>query len=116
MTETEITFIQEQIKLSKHLNSLPDKDHIDTLCDMAGCTDKERKTHSTQFLKRRWNPHPSERFKRWWVNRGILAAEEATGRGWQGIDYVRAYNCEAVRDVYRSFLSDQRAEMQELPF
>lgn len=89
----------------------PQEEEIRELCSKAGCKDKQRKTHAHQYLKKRWNPHPSERFVRWWVNRGIDATEEATGRGWHSIDPERAYNCEAVREVYRSFLQTQRAEM-----
>lgn len=126
MTPTEISFAQEQIKLTAYLHSLPDKEHIAELCSIAGCSEKKQKIHAQQFLHRRWNPHPSERFVRWWMNRGVLSTEEATDCAWAApranseskrlypIPSVKAYNCERVREVYADFLREQRAEMLDI--
>ena len=113
MTETEIKFAQDQIKLTKYLHSLPDKEHIAELCSMHGCSPKIQKLHAEQFLRHRWNSHPSERFVRWWMNRGIEVAETATEHSWKGVDAIKAFNCESVRECYRVFLREQRAEMRE---
>ncbi len=86
MTEPEIAFAQEQIKLAKHLQSLSRKEEIEALCDIHGCNAKLRKVHRKQFLEDQWNPHPSERFTRWWMNRGWQDTEDATDRGWSSYD------------------------------
>jgi hypothetical protein len=130
MTETEIQFAKNEIALAKDLQSMSMEDEIAERCAMAGCNEKQRKVHKDQFLSKRkpWNPHPSERFTRWWESKGWMATEEATDRNWTTkhrvfggiklipIPAVKAYNCEVVREVYRSFLVEQRAEMQGTPF
>jgi hypothetical protein len=73
---------------------------IDDLCDQAGCSDKIRKLHTSQFVDKKWNPHPSRRFIDWWGSVGAEATERRTDRSWVGIDAVRAFNSEAVREVY----------------
>lgn len=128
MTEVEIKFAQDQIKLTKYLNSLDDDEHIEELCSMHKCNEKIRKIHKDEFLHKRWNPHPSERFVRWWMNRGWQEVEEATDQSWHVWNDrtqrnepivgkavggpVRVYNCEKVRECYQVFLREQRAEMQ----
>jgi hypothetical protein len=117
MTVEEIMFIEEQIEYAKQLAELDPPDQIASLCDQAGCDEKHRKAHSKAYLHRHWNPHPSDRFKRWWETEGYIEAEKRTERGWSvmgddrkyhGINYVTAYNCEVVREIYRDFLKQQR--------
>ena len=74
---------------------------ISDLCDQHGCNDKIQKLHHAQFVDKGWNPHPPQAFINWWGSIGIKATEKATGRGWGEIDAIRAFNCEAVREVYR---------------
>jgi len=113
--EIEFEFAKEQIRLSEHLHSLSPREEIEERCSMAGCDEKRVKAHRALFLKKRWNPHPSDRFARWWTNRGCSDTEQATGRAWSTergpTDAAKAYNCEAVRECYRAFMSEQRTEI-----
>lgn len=81
-------------------NSLSKSDQITALCDYHECSDKKRKLHRDQYVKRGWNPHPPRRFLSWWNKDGPKLTEAATGRGWALITATRAFNCEAVRQVY----------------
>lgn len=40
---------------------------ISIICDKCGCSDKLSKLHFEQFVKHDWQPHASQRFKRWWA-------------------------------------------------
>jgi hypothetical protein len=40
---------------------------IKRLCSHAGCSDKIRKVHFSQFVDHQWHPHPPERFVRWFA-------------------------------------------------
>jgi hypothetical protein len=113
MTAEEIDFIKREIEKGKWLESLKPEERITELCQKAECNEKLRKIHKHQYLHGQWNPHPSERFRRWWSGRGVTDTEEVTERGWVGIDATRAYNCEPVRECYRGFLQEQRAEMNK---
>jgi hypothetical protein len=75
-------------------------DKISDLCDQAGCGDSIRKLHKSQFVDKRWNPHPSPTFVNWWNSMGAKATENRSGRTWIGIDATRAFNCEAARETY----------------
>lgn len=77
------------------------KDQINALCDYHECDKKLRQLHVEQYTQRRWNPHPPRRFIKWWATDGVHMTEKKTDRAWTGIDAVRAFNCEAVREVYR---------------
>lgn len=63
---------------------------IDGLCDQAGCNDKIRELHRAQFVDRRWNPHPPQKFDLWW----------RTQPDCQWIDWVRAYNTHRYIEKY----------------
>ena len=75
-------------------------DQISDLCDQAGCNDKIRTLHKAQFVDRRWNPHPTQKFVNWWGRIGWQATEKRSGRAWEGINAIRAFNCEAAREAY----------------
>jgi len=121
MTESEISFAKQQIDIEKHLQSMSPADEIEERCSMAGCNERQRSSHKSIFLKGKWNPHPSERFVRWWMNRGFTDVESFTLRAWSIFDdttqsqrpikATQAYNCEPVRECYRQFLAKQRQEM-----
>jgi len=74
---------------------------ISDLCDQAGCNDKIRKVHSSQYVDRGWNPHPPQRFINWWGMKGKAITEKQTDKAWQDVDAIRAFNCEDAREVYR---------------
>ena len=76
-------------------------DEISDLCDQHGCNEKIQKIHTAQYVDRGWNPHPSQSFVNWWGSVGKDKVEKATDRGWSAIGAVVAFNCEAVREVYR---------------
>lgn len=82
-------------------NRMSRKDQISALCDYHECSAKQRKIHKDQYVHNSWNPHPPTRFVNWWGRSGALDTEKFTGRTWLGIDAIRAFNCEAVREVYR---------------
>lgn len=82
-------------------NRMSKKEQIESLCDYHECNPKQRKIHREQYVDRKWNPHPPHRFETWWSTTGALETEKKTERTWLGIDAVRAFNCEAVREVYR---------------
>ncbi len=89
-------------------------DEINDLCDQAGCNEKIRKIHSAQYVDRRWNPHPPRAFLSWWNQDGPKLTVAATGTAWEDIDAVRAFNCEAVRQVYQpSPVSENEYEYRE---
>ena len=75
------------------------------LCEQAGCSDKIQKIHHAQYVDRKWNPHPPQRFVNWWGAEGWKRTEKKTDRAWSvndmPIDCVRAFNSEAVREVYQ---------------
>ncbi len=77
-------------------------DEIEDLCHEAGCKDKIRQVHSKQYVDKRWNPHPPRAFLSWWNQDGPKLTKDATWRDWVLIDAVRAFNCEAAREVYRN--------------
>lgn len=77
------------------------EDQISDLCEQAGCSEKIQKIHKAQYVDRRWNPHPPQTFCDWWFSVGGKQTEKRTGRAWVGIDAIRAFNCEAVRETYR---------------
>lgn len=64
---------------------------VDEMCDNAGCSDKIRKIHYEQYVKRQWHPHPPKEFCDWWGG-------QYESR--QGIEAKRAYNCEVFRQRY----------------
>lgn len=70
-------------------------------CEQAGCSKKIAAIHFDQYVDRHWNPHPPQQFMAWWdsPNTANHMAKE-TGRAWDGVKPVVAYNCQAVRDVY----------------
>lgn len=74
---------------------------IDELCERAGCSEKIRKVHFQQYVHRRWNPHPPQKFLDWWNRDGAVFTENKSHRAWYGVKPVVAYNCEAVREAYR---------------
>jgi hypothetical protein len=76
-------------------------DEINDHCNHSGCSDKIQKIHHAQYVDRHWNPHPPMNFVNWWGSTGAAATEKQTNRAWADIDAVRAFNCEAVREVYR---------------
>lgn len=76
-------------------------DEISDLCDQKGCNDKIRRIHTVQYVDRRWNPHPPQRFVNWWGSGGLKETEKQTNRSWGDIDAVRAFNTEAVRQIYQ---------------
>jgi hypothetical protein len=82
-------------------NSMSKDEQIAALCNYHECSKKIRAVHRDQFVLRQWNPHPPQRFVAWWSKTGALDTEKATDRSWLGIDAERAFNCEAVRQVYR---------------
>lgn len=123
MTAEEIAFIEEQIEEARQLQQLPKEGQIAALCEKAGCSDALAKAHARAYLKHKWNPHPPERFKRWWEGKGYEATQQATGSAWSmagtdgklyAINFVSAYNCERVREVWRAFLEEQREELRLL--
>jgi len=124
MTAQYAAFIKAEIKKAKWLQGLSREAQIAAMCEEAQCSDKIKKVHEQQFLRRHWNPHPSERFQRWWMNRGKEDSQRATGSAWSDIDSVRAYNCERVREVWREHLCEERDELRrfeegdeaEIPF
>lgn len=65
-------------------------DETHTLCLRHGCSDKRAKIHAAQF-NRGWHPHPPVEFEQWW--RVQMEAE-------QGVDSVRAYNCQIYRQRF----------------
>lgn len=86
-------------------NAMSKPEQIETLCAVHECSEKIRKIHRDQYVNRRWNPHPPERFVNWWKELGWLQTEKKSERGWsisdEPIDAARAFNCEAVREVYK---------------
>ncbi len=97
------------IKTRKQLS-----EEISDMCDQAGCNDKIRKIHLSQYADRRWNPHPPRAFLSWWNQDGPKLARDATDRYFDDIDAVRAFNCEAVRQVYKpSSVSTEDYEYRE---
>lgn len=66
-------------------------DRIMALCEEHGCSDKIKKLHSAQYVDQRWNPHPPIEFRKWWKTQPDYA---------QGIDAVRAFNCQCYRDAW----------------
>ncbi len=90
-------------------------EEIEDLCDQAGCKEKIKQVHSKQYVDKRWNPHPPRAFLSWWNQDGPKLTVTATGRSWEDIDAVRAYNCEDVRQVYKpSPVSTEDYEYHEL--
>jgi hypothetical protein len=123
MTAEEIAFIEEQIEEARQLAILPKEGQIAALCEAAGCSTTIKRSHEQAYTRHGWNPHPSERFKRWWMGQGYVATEKATGDAWSTtaedgkhwpVNYITAYNCEAVREVWRDFLDGQREELRRL--
>ena len=88
------------IPTMQEFNEMDRAEQIETLCAVHECNEKKRKAHRSAYL-RGTNHHPPQRFLKWWNKDGIAQTESATDRAWQGIDAVRAFNCEAVREVYR---------------
>jgi hypothetical protein len=82
-------------------NKLPKAKQIKALCDYHECSSSQRKLHYRQYVQRRWNPHPPEQFAQWWPAVGWQQTEAATERAWKGVSIEDAFNCEAVRVVYR---------------
>ncbi len=87
------------IPTQEEFNAMDKSVQIDTLCTVHECKEKKKKIHHKQYVFEKWNPHPPQRFLRWWNKDGIAQTENATGREWK-IDAIRAFNCEAVREVY----------------
>ena len=123
MTADDIAFIEDSIKKAKRLEGLSRSDQIGELCSEAGCSNGQARAHLRMYL-RGWNAHPSERFKRWWQSVGYKEAEKETHHGWSAyslednreypINYVTAYNCQAVRDIYRLHLQAERIELRRI--
>jgi hypothetical protein len=82
-------------------NRMSKQDQIESLCDYHECSSKKRKMHKEQYVHERWNPHPPKKFCDWWNSVGALDTEKKINRTWLGVDANRAFNCEAVREVYR---------------
>ena len=123
MTTEEIDYIESEIAKAKALQALSKDDQIAQLCDEHGCDEKMKRVHRRMYVFETWNPHPSDRFKRWWNGTGYREVEDATGHGWSTVNdkgdtwpvwHVTAYNCEEVRNVYRQFLAIQRAELRRM--
>lgn len=85
----------------EEFNRMDKTEQIDALCSVHECNEKKRKIHFKQYVHGQWNPHPPSRFIQWWKSGGVQATEKKTNRGWESIDAIRAFNCEAVREVYR---------------
>ena len=85
----------------EEFNQMSKTEQITALCDVYECNPKKRKIHMDQYVWRQWNPHPPQGFLSWWNRNGAQLTEAKTGRTWIGIDAVRAFNCEAVRETYR---------------
>jgi hypothetical protein len=92
----------------EEFNEMAPKDQIAALCGYHECSEKKRKVHFDDYVRRRWNPHPPQRFVTWWYAGGHRETERKTDRSWsvhvegvyKPIDAVAAFNCQAVRDVY----------------
>lgn len=67
------------------------KEAIAGLCDKAGCNENVRKTHFQQYVHRRWNPHPSEAFVKWWSKHRDFR---------EGVGVVTARNCHRYYDEF----------------
>ncbi len=89
------------IPSQQEFNAMEKTEQIDALCSVHECNEKKRKIHFKQYIHGKWNPHLPSRFERWWIGEGVQATEKATNRAWEGINAVRAFNCEAAREVYR---------------
>lgn len=96
---------------------------IAALCEEHGCEQDERRRHNRLYIHESWNPHPSARFVKWWENLGWKITEEQTQRGWSylgkdsrhyPINTTTAYNCDAVRAVYETYIRATRQEIEEL--
>src|SRR5262245_34293525 len=112
MTEEQAAFIKAEIKKAAAIQKLPREGQAAALCDEAGCNDKVRAVHIKGYTSGHWNSHPSERFKRWWMNQGQDRCEKETGSAWKGVPTVQAYNCERVREVWREHLNEERDELR----
>lgn len=82
-------------------NKMTKQQQIGALCRYHECSDKQAKAHYNAYVFRNWNPHPPTQFMQWWPQIGWLQTEARTERAWQGVHPVTAFNCEAVREVYR---------------
>jgi hypothetical protein len=89
----------------EEFNALDKAGQIKALCAFHECNEKQRKIHYAQYVNRRWNPHPPQRFVRWWNGDGPLYTEKKTGRAWLGVEPRIAFNCEAVREAYHEVKS-----------
>ena len=92
---------KDLIPTMAEFNAMDSKEQIATLCAVHECSEKIRKIHREQYVNRRWNPHPPQRFIAWWAGDGPEHSYRNTGRAWDGVSAVVAFNCEAVREVYR---------------
>jgi hypothetical protein len=85
----------------EEFNQMTKDEQIAALCAFHECKPKVAKIHRDQYVFRKWNPHPPQRFVDWWGTDGVAQTEKRTDRAWSAIDAERAFNCEAVREVYR---------------
>ncbi len=74
---------------------------IEELCEQAGCKEKVKQVHSKQYVDKRWNPHPPRAFLSWWNKDGPQLMKVTTGRAWDDIDAIRAFNCGVVRGQFK---------------
>jgi len=123
MTKDEIKFIKEQIEEARALATLGPEGRIAALCEQHGCSKEKTAHHTRQYVKGNWNPHPSERFRRWWLEQGgWQETERVTSKHWSSagkakderipLNYVSAYNCADVQEVYREFRREQKERME----
>jgi hypothetical protein len=99
--------VNEKKKISMDVfNAMSKEGQIKALCDYHECPPKQRAVHHTQYCLKQWNPHPPEQFEKWWPHFGVLQTEWATERKWAGVPTETAFNCEAVRIVYREGKAD----------
>lgn len=107
--------------MMSEFNAMTSSQQINTLCDVHECSKRIRKVHFDQYVNSRCNAHPPQAFVNWWARQGWHEVEEATQRAWHGIEAVTAFNCEAVRAVYREWksigspLSNVSARLLEAP-
>lgn len=91
---------EDLIPSMDEFNRMDKAQQITTLCAVHECDEKAKEKHLKAYLEN-WNPHPPRQFMEWWPHYGVLQTEKATGRGWEDTNPVTAFNCQAVREVYR---------------
>ena len=92
---------KDLIPSMEKFNAMTRSEQIDVLCAVYECPLNIRKIHFQQYVNRRWNPHPPQRFLKWWAGSGVLFTEKRTCHAWALVGAVDAFNCEVVREAYR---------------